>query len=126
MAVRRALRAWTLDAESPSCAGAARDMVGSYRRTWGLPYAVDAARLVAAALRAERDGLMTYPEILVIGVSDEDSAPPELPPGEFVSPGAADDFAEALLPDRGRGLLIAQRPAESVWWSPGISGGRTV
>jgi len=58
VAVRRALRAWTLDAESPSCAGAARDMVGSYRRTWGLPYAVDAARLVAAALRAERDGLI--------------------------------------------------------------------
>ncbi|MDX3751098.1 ATP-binding protein [Streptomyces sp. AK08-02] len=139
-------RALTLSAESPYCARAARDMVGSYLRTWGLPHAVDAARLVVSELvgnvvhhavpddRLNRPGtgrridvsLMTYPEILVIGVSDEDSTPPELPPGEFVSPASADDFAEALLPDRGRGLLIAQRLAESVWWSPGIRGGKTV
>ncbi|MEH0418907.1 ATP-binding protein [Streptomyces sp. B21-083] len=139
-------RALTLSAESPNCAKAARDMVGSYFRTWGLPHAVDAVRLVVSELvgnivhHAVPDGclarsgtgrridvsLMTHPEILVLGVSDEDSTPPELPPGEFVSPAAADDFADALLPDRGSGLLIAQRLAESVWWSAGIRGGKTV
>ncbi|PIB11429.1 hypothetical protein B1C81_04895 [Streptomyces sp. HG99] len=139
-------RALTLFAESPDCAKDARDMVGSYLQTWGVPHAVDAAQLVVSELVGNvvhhavpddclaRPGagrridvsLMTWPEVLVLGVSDEDSTPPDLPPGEFVSPELAGDFVEALLPDRGRGLLIAQRLAESVWWSAAIKGGKTV
>ncbi|MET9785549.1 ATP-binding protein [Streptomyces canus] len=139
-------RALTLFAESPDCAKAARDMVGSYLRTWELGHAVDAAQLVVSELIGNvvhhavpddclaRPGagrridvaLMTWPEVLVIGVSDEDSTPPELAPGEFVSPELAGDFSEALLPDRGRGLLIIQRLADAVWWSPGTNGGKTV
>jgi anti-sigma regulatory factor (Ser/Thr protein kinase) len=139
-------RALTVYAESPDCAKAARDMVGSYLHTWGLPHAVDAAKLVVSELvgnvvhhavpddrlawpgagRRIDIALMTWPEVLVIGVSDEDSTPPDLPPGDYLSPDLAGDFVEALLPDRGRGLLIAQRLAEAVWWSPGARGGKTV
>jgi len=139
-------RALTLFAESPDCVKAARDMVGSYLTTWHLEHAVDDARLVVSELvgnvvhhavpdnRLAQPGagrridvsLMTYPEVLVIGVSDEDSTPPDLPAGEFFSPDLAGSFSEALLPDRGRGLLIVQRLADAVWWSPGIRAGKTV
>ncbi|MFE2703240.1 ATP-binding protein [Streptomyces mirabilis] len=67
-----------------------------------------------------------WPGWLFIGVADEDSTPPDLPAGEFVSPELAGDFAEAVLPDRGRGLLIVQRLADAVWWSPKGPGGKTV
>lgn len=139
-------RCLTVYAESPDCAKAARDVVGSYLQTWGLVHAVDATQLVVSELVGNvvhhavpddclaRPGagrridvcLMTWPEVLVLGVTDEDSTPPDLPSGDFVSPGLAGDFIEALLPDRGRGLLIAQRLAESVWWTPGTRGGKTV
>ncbi|MFJ2232528.1 ATP-binding protein [Streptomyces sp. NPDC087859] len=139
-------RALTLFAESPDCAKAARDLAGSYLHTWGLGHAVDVTQLVVSELvgnvvhHAVPDGclarpgagrridvaLMTWPEVLVIGVSDEDSTPPELAVGEFVSPELAGDFSEALLPDRGRGLLIIQRLSDAVWWSPGTNGGKTV
>ncbi|MFF4563980.1 ATP-binding protein [Streptomyces sp. NPDC001435] len=139
-------RSLTVYAESPDCAKAARDMVGSYLHTWGLPYAVDIAQLIVSELvanvvyhavpddrLARPDGgrridvsVMTWPEVLVIGVKDEDSTPPDLPPGEFVSPELAGDFTEAMLPESGRGLLIAQRLAEAVWWSPRVNGGKTV
>ncbi|MGW7409200.1 ATP-binding protein [Streptomyces sp. NPDC054833] len=139
-------RSLTVYAESSDCAKAARDMVGCYLRTWGLPHAVDAAQLVVSELvgnvvhhavpdnRLTQPGagrridvsLMTWPEVLVLGVRDEDSTPPDLPPGDFISPELAGDFVEALVPDRGRGLLIAQRLAESVWWSAGAGGGKTV
>ncbi|MCF3130238.1 ATP-binding protein [Streptomyces olivochromogenes] len=139
-------RSLTVYAESPDCAKAARDMVGCYLQTWGLAHAVDAVQLVVSELvgnvvhHAVPDNhlaqpgagrridvcLMTWPEVLVLGVSDEDSTPPDLPPGDFVSPELTGDFVEALVPDRGRGLLIAQRLAESVWWSSGVRGGKTV
>ncbi|MER5446317.1 ATP-binding protein [Streptomyces sp. NPDC002764] len=139
-------RALTLYAESPDCAKAARDMTGSYLQTWNLDHAVDTAQLAVSELvgnvvhHAVPDDclaqpgagrridvcLMTWPEVLVIGVSDEDSTPPDLPAGDFVSPELAGDFVEALLPDRGRGLLIVQRLAEAVWWSSGTRGGKTV
>lgn len=139
-------RVLTVFAESPDCAKAARDMVVSYLRTWGLEHAVDTARLVVSELvgnavhHAVPDGclarpgagrridvsLTTWPELLFIGVSDEDSNPPELVSGDFVSPELAGEFSEALLPDRGRGLLIIQRLADAVWWSPGTKGGKTV
>ncbi|WP_406481565.1 ATP-binding protein [Streptomyces sp. NBC_01615] len=139
-------RALTLLAESPDCAKAARDMVGSYLKTWGLAHAVDVAQLVVSELVGNvvyhavpddvlaRPGagrridvsLMTYPEVLIIGVTDEDSTPPDLPAGECFSPELAGDFSEALLPDRGRGLLIIQRLADAVWWSAAVRGGKTV
>ncbi|MFD9131832.1 ATP-binding protein [Streptomyces bottropensis] len=139
-------RALTLFAESPDCVKAARDLVRSYLRTWQLPHAVDDAVLIVSELvgnvvhhavpdnclalpgaaRRIDVSLMTYPELLVIGVGDEDSTPPELAAGEFISPELAGDFSEALLPDRGRGLLIVQRLADAVWWSPGSKGGKQV
>ncbi|WP_308310824.1 ATP-binding protein [Streptomyces sp. GbtcB6] len=134
-------------AEDPDCVKAARDMTGSYLQAWGLAYAVDDARLVVSELvgnvvhhsvpddrlskpdARRRIGvwLINWPGLLGIGVSDEDSNPPDLPAGEFISPELADDFREVLLPDRGRGLLIVQRLADAVWWSPGLKGsGKTV
>ncbi|MFE5891267.1 ATP-binding protein [Streptomyces sp. NPDC056462] len=135
-------RALTLYAEDPDCVKAARDMVGSYLQTWGLTYAVDDARLIVSELvgnvvhHAVPDDclampgagrridvwLMNWPGLLGIGVLDEDSTPPDLPAGEFISPALAGDFVEALLPDRGRGLRIVQRLADAVWWSPGLKG----
>lgn len=139
-------RAMTLFAESPDCGKAARDMVGSYLRTWELGHAIedsqlivselvgnvvhhavpDDSRAIPGAARRIDVSLMTWPEVLVIGVADEDSTPPELAAGEFVSPDLAGDLSEALLPDRGRGLLIVQRLADAVWWSPQDRGGKTV
>ncbi|MFJ9892175.1 ATP-binding protein [Streptomyces sp. NPDC091280] len=139
-------RALTLYAEDSGCAKAARDTVGSYLRTWGLEHAVVDAQLIVSELvgnvvhhavpddalaspgasRRIEVSLMTVPEVLVIGVSDEDSDPPELAAGEWISPELAGDFSEALLPERGRGLLIVQRLADAVWWSPGVKGGKTV
>ncbi|MEU8974706.1 ATP-binding protein [Streptomyces monashensis] len=140
-------RALSVYAEDPDCVKAARDVVGSYLDTWSLTYVADDARLVVSELvgnvvhhavpdeRLSMPGakrhidvwLMTWPGLLSIGVSDEDSTPPELPAGEFLSPDLAGDFVEALVPDRGRGLLIAQRLADAVWWSPGLKGaGKTV
>ncbi|MEV8525774.1 ATP-binding protein [Streptomyces sp. NPDC052000] len=139
-------RSLTVYAESPDCAKAARHMVSSYLQAWGLRHAVGAAQLVVSELvgnvvhHAVPDDCLTRPggarkiDVLVkawpgwlfIGVADEDSTPPDLPAGEFVSPELAGDFAEALLPDRGRGLLLVQRLADAVWWSPKGSGGKTV
>ncbi|MFJ8723598.1 ATP-binding protein [Streptomyces sp. NPDC093269] len=136
-------RALTLYAEESDCVKAARDMVGSYLQTWGLAYAVDDARLVVSELvgnvvhhaipddclampgagRRIDVWLISWPGLLGIGVSDEDSTPPDLPAGEFMSPELAGGFIEALLPDRGRGLQIVQRLADAVWWSPGLNGG---
>lgn len=140
-------RALTVHAEDSDCVKAARDMIGSYLATWSLGYAVDDVKLVVSELvgnvvhhavpdeRLSMPGakrridvwLINYPGLLAIGVFDEDSTPPDLPAGEFISPDLAGDFIEALVPDRGRGLLIVQRLADAVWWSPGLKGaGKTV
>ncbi|MEU9197094.1 ATP-binding protein [Streptomyces hundungensis] len=139
-------RSLTVYAESPDCAKAARDMVGSCLRAWGLPRAVDDAQLVVSELVGNvvhhavpdecptRPGgarkidvlVKAWPGWLFIGVTDEDSSPPDLPAGERVSPELAGDFAEALLPDRGRGLLLVQRLADAMWWSPNGPSGKTV
>lgn len=139
-------RAMTLFDESTSTVCAARTMVGGCLQDWGLGHMVDDARLVVSELvgnvvhHAVPDDCLTRPgaarkiDVLVkawpgwlfIGIGDEDSTPPDLPVGEFVSPELAGDFAEALLPDRGRGLLIVQRLADAVWWSPKGPGGKTV
>ncbi|MFC9640646.1 ATP-binding protein [Streptomyces mirabilis] len=136
----------TLFDESASTVYAARTMVSGCLQDWGFGHMVDDARLVVSELvgnvvhHAVPDDCLTRPgaarkiDVLVkawpgwlfIGVADEDSTPPDLPVGEFVSPELAGDFAEALLPDRGRGLLIVQRLADAVWWSPKGPGGKTV
>ncbi|MFF1676861.1 ATP-binding protein [Streptomyces sp. NPDC058256] len=139
-------RALTLFDESTSTVCAARNMVGGCLQDWGLGHMVDDARLVVSELvgnvvhhavpddclarpgAARRIDVLVkaWPGWLFIGVADEDSTPPDLPAGEFVSPELAGDFSEALLPDRGRGLLIIQRLADAVWWSPREQGGKTV
>lgn len=67
-----------------------------------------------------------WPKWLFVGVTDEDSTPPLLPLGETFSPKLMGDLSEAVLPDSGRGLLIVQRVASAVWWTPGDRGGKTV
>ncbi|MFF1710201.1 ATP-binding protein [Streptomyces sp. NPDC058268] len=139
-------RAFTAFVESPSTVRATRDMVGSCLQDWGVGFMADDARLIVSELvsnvvhHAVPDNCLSrpggarrvdvlvkmWPNWLFIGVADEDSTPPDLPAGEFVSPELAGGFAESLLPDRGRGLLIVQRLADAVWWSADESGGKTV
>lgn len=139
-------RALTLFAESPDAARVARETLRTWLEDWGLGDWCDDVRLVVSELvgnviqHAVPDGhlarpgasrrvdvsVATWPGLLCIGVGDEDSTPPDLPVGECVSPALAGDLPEALLPDRGRGLLIVQRLADSVWWSPEGQGGKTV
>ncbi|MFD7815993.1 ATP-binding protein [Streptomyces sp. NPDC059785] len=136
----------TLFDESSSTVHAARVMVGACLQDWGLGDVVDDARLVVSELvgnvvhhavpdeclarpgAARRIDVLVkaWPGWLFIGVADEDSTPPDLPAGEFVSPELTGDFVEALLPDRGRGLLIIQRLTDAVWWTPEGPGGKTV
>ncbi|MEU1300575.1 ATP-binding protein [Streptomyces shenzhenensis] len=140
-------RVLTLCAEDPDCAKAARDTVGSYLRTWGLVHAVDDAQLIVSELvgnvvhhavpddvlampgasRCIDVSLMTRPEVLLIGAAGEDSDPPELAAGEWISRESSGDFSEALVSEWGRGLLIIQCLADAVWWSSGLrDGGKTV
>ncbi|MGP4084008.1 ATP-binding protein [Streptomyces sp. KR55] len=67
-----------------------------------------------------------YPKWLFIGVADEDSTPPLLPMGDALSPELVGELTEAVLPDSGRGLMITQRVAAAVWWTPNGGGGKTV
>ncbi|MEU6198427.1 ATP-binding protein [Streptomyces sp. NPDC047061] len=67
-----------------------------------------------------------YPKWLFIGVADEDSTPPLLPMGDFYSPELVTEFSEAVLADSGRGLMLTQRMAAAVWWTPKEGGGKTV
>lgn len=139
-------RALTLFAESSDTVRAARDMTRSTLTDWGLAEVVDDARLVVSELvgnvvhhvvpdaglsmpgapRRIDVLLKTWPGWLFIGVGDEDSAPPDLPIGEAVSPALAGEFPEAILMDSGRGLFIVQRLVDAMWWSPEARGGKTV
>ncbi|MFF4402157.1 ATP-binding protein [Streptomyces sp. NPDC001480] len=67
-----------------------------------------------------------YPKWFFIGVTDEDSTAPLLPMGDWLAPELVGELSEAVLPDSGRGLMIAQRVATAVWWTPGEQGGKTV
>lgn len=140
-------RALTLCADSPDCARAARDLTRTLLTDWGLADVVDDARLVVSELvgnvvhHAIPDRppnwpggkrrlsllLKAWPGWLFIGVADEDTVQPDLPMGEPISPDLAGDLREAVLMDSGRGLLIVQRLADAVWWTPGECGfGKTV
>ncbi len=136
----------TLFAEAPDTVQAARNMARTALEDWGLNELVEDVRLtiselvgnvlhhaipddclaVPGAPRRIDVTLRKWPDWLVIGVTDEDSHPPTLPIGEGFSPQLVGDLQEALIPDHGRGLLIIQRLANAVWWSPGEAGGKTV
>lgn len=138
--------ALTLFAEFGDTARVARDMTAVFLRGAGADEIVDDARLVVSELvgnvvnHAVPDRHLSssgscrridvifkmWPKWLFIGVADEDSTPPLLPVGEVFSPGLLGELSEAVLPDSGRGLLIAQRLAASVWWTPEDRGGKTV
>nr|WP_224058832.1 ATP-binding protein [Streptomyces kanamyceticus] len=139
-------RALTLFAESPDSVRGSRQMVSACLRDWGLARLVDDAQLVVSELVGNvvhhvvpddclsRPGaarridvvLKMWPKWLFIGVADEDSTPPDLPVGEFVSPELAGELCAAVLPDTGRGLFIVHRLVDAVWWEPGEVGGKTV
>ncbi|MER6051102.1 ATP-binding protein [Streptomyces sp. NPDC001793] len=139
-------RALTLFAESVNTVQTARNMVCSALEDWGLGVLVDDVRLCVSELvgnviqHATPDRRLAlpgasrridvtvrkWPKWLFLGVADEDSSPPTFPIGEVFSPDLVGDLSEALLPDSGRGLLIVQRLADGLWWSPEEVGGKTV
>ncbi|MFJ8199087.1 ATP-binding protein [Streptomyces sp. NPDC096152] len=136
----------TLFAEFENTARTAREMTAVFLRGADAGAIVDDARLVVSELvgnvvnHAVPDRHLAvpggcrridvtfklWPKWLFIGVTDEDSTPPLLPAGEAFSPGLLGELSEAVLPDNGRGLLIVQRLAAAVWWSPQERGGKTV
>ncbi|MFF3468444.1 ATP-binding protein [Streptomyces sp. NPDC002619] len=136
----------TLFAEFGDTARVARDLTVVFLRGVGVGDLVDDARLVVSELvgnvvnhavpdrRRALPGscrridvtFKKYPKWLFIGVSDEDSTPPLLPVGEAFTPGLVGELSEAVLPDSGRGLLIVQRLATALWWTPDERGGKTV
>jgi anti-sigma regulatory factor (Ser/Thr protein kinase) len=136
----------TLFAEFPDTARVARDMTAEFLRGAGAAAVVDDARLAVSELvgnvvnHAVPERCLTrpggsrrvdvtfkvWPKWLFIGVSDEDSTPPVLPLGDTFFPGLMGELSEAVLPDSGRGLLIIQRLAAAVWWTPEERGGKTV
>ncbi|MFI1177448.1 ATP-binding protein [Streptomyces melanogenes] len=139
-------RALTLYIDSPDTVRAARDMTRATLSDWHLDRLAEDAQLVVSELvgnvvtHAVPDDCLSqpggarrvdvlykmWPKYLFLGVVDEDSTPPDLPMGGLVCPELADDFSESVLPDTGRGLLIVQRLADSVWWSRAEPGGKTV
>ncbi|MEU6402323.1 ATP-binding protein [Streptomyces sp. NPDC046985] len=136
----------TLFAEFEDTARTAREMTAVFLRNAGADVVVDDARLVVSELvgnvvnhavpdrhfavaggcRRIDVTFKLWPKWLFIGVTDEDSTPPLLPAGEAFSPGLLGELSEAVLPDNGRGVLIVQRLASAVWWSPEERGGKTV
>lgn len=86
----------------------------------------DSRRAHPGGLRRIEVTFKRYPRWLFIGVTDEDSTPPLLPMGDFYSPELMTELSEAILPDNGRGLMLAQRMASAVWWTPEQQGGKTV
>lgn len=139
-------RALTVFAEAPDVVRAARNMARSTLIDWELPHLVDDVRLAVSELVGNvvhhavpddclaRPGvprridvtLRKWPKWLFVGVADEDSSPPTFPAGEVFSPELVGGLAEAVLPDHGRGLLIVQRLADALWWTPEEAGGKTV
>ncbi|OIJ91147.1 ATP-binding protein [Streptomyces colonosanans] len=138
--------ALTLFAEFSDTVRTARDMTAAFLRSAGADQIVDDARLVVSELvgnvvnhvvpdrclalpgggRRIDVTFKLWPKWLFIGVADEDSTPPMLPVGEPFAPQLVGELSEAVLPDSGRGLLIVQRLATSVWWTPEDKGGKTV
>ncbi|MFI9721136.1 ATP-binding protein [Streptomyces sp. NPDC052396] len=139
-------RALTLHADSPDTARVARNTTRDALIDWGLDSRVDDAVLAVSELvgnvihHAVPDNhlakpgaprlveliLHIWPGWLILGVRDEDSDPPTFPSGEAFSLVWAQNTPEAVLPDSGRGLLIATRLADALWWVPEDRGGKTV
>ncbi|MFD7137374.1 ATP-binding protein [Streptomyces sp. NPDC059894] len=136
----------TLFADCGNAARVARDQTAEFLRGVGISEVVDDARLIVSELVGNvvshvvpersltRPGgsrrvdvhFKVWPKWLFIGVADEDSSPPLLPLGDSFWPGLMEELSEAVLPDSGRGLLIIQRLAAAVWWTPEDRGGKTV
>lgn len=136
----------TLFADCGNAAHVARDQTAEFLRGVGAGEVVDDARLIVSELVGNvvnhvvpersltRPGgsrrvdvhFKVWPKWLFIGVADEDSSPPLLPLGDTFWPGLMEELSEAVLPDCGRGLLIVQRLAAAVWWTPEDRGGKTV
>ncbi|MGW4565761.1 ATP-binding protein [Streptomyces sp. NPDC004561] len=138
--------ALTLFAEFQDTGRVARDMTAQFLKDGAAEAVVDDARTIVSELvgnvvshavpdrrlacpGASRRIDVTFklwPQWLFIGVGDEDSTPPLLPFGDTFSPDLMGPLSEAVLPDSGRGLLIVQRLAAAVWWTPEDEGGKTV
>ncbi|MGY4960574.1 ATP-binding protein [Streptomyces sp. 900105245] len=135
----------TLFAEFGDTARITREVTAVFLRRAGADELVDDAQLVVSELVANvvnhtvpdrhlaQPGscrridvtFKKFPKWFFLGVADEDSAPPLLPVGDAFPAALVGELSEAVLPDSGRGLLIAQRLATSVWWSPEERGGKT-
>lgn len=136
----------TLFADCGNAARVVRDQTAEFLRGVGAGGLVDDARLIVSELvgnvvnhvvperslvqpggsRRVDVHFKVWPKWLFIGVTDEDSSPPLLPLGDTFWPGLMEELSEAVLPDSGRGLLIVQRLAAAVWWTPEDKGGKTV
>ncbi|MFI0786716.1 ATP-binding protein [Streptomyces lydicus] len=139
-------RALTLFAESSDTVQAARKMIRTALEEWALGALVDDVALcvselvgnvvhhavpdeclvVPGAPRRVDITLTKWPKWLFLGVTDEDSSPPLLPPRETSFPELESDLSEASLLDSGRGLKIVEVLADSLWWSLEEAGGKTV
>ncbi|MFJ6984996.1 MULTISPECIES: ATP-binding protein [unclassified Streptomyces] len=136
----------TLLADHGNAARVARDQAAEFLRGMGAGGVVDDARLIVSELVGNvvnhvvperslaRPGgsrrvdvhVKAWPKWLFIGVADEDASPPLLPLGDTFWPALREERAEAVVPESGRGLLIVQRVAAAVWWTPEDRGGKTV
>ncbi|MEU8919040.1 ATP-binding protein [Streptomyces nigrescens] len=139
-------QALTLFADSVDTVQAARKMVRSALEDWALGALVDDVALCTSELvgnavhhaipddRVAVPGaprridvtLTKWPKWLFLGVTDQNSSPPMFSLGETSSPALVGDLSEAVLMDSGRGLMIVQLLADSLWWSLEEAGGKTV
>jgi anti-sigma regulatory factor (Ser/Thr protein kinase) len=139
-------RSVILDADADDTGSVIRRAAADVLHDWGLHRLVDDVTLCVSELvgnavqHALPDGwhpgasrgrrvtvtFRAWPTCLFLEVSDEDSTPPMLPAGDLLLPDDADENADALLADSGRGLLIIQSLSDAAWWSPRDEGGKSV
>ncbi|MFI0743160.1 ATP-binding protein [Streptomyces sp. NPDC021100] len=142
----KCFRELTLDVDVPGAVRTARAVTVTTLAGWGLGALADDAALVvselvgnvvhhavpdggrlrAGASRRARVAFLGWPKWLFIGVTDEDSSPPVVPVEEAFPPGRLDGSPDAVVSDRGRGLLIARRLSDALWWTPREGEGKTV
>ncbi|GAA5611839.1 ATP-binding protein [Streptomyces platensis] len=120
--VRSALEDWALGALVDDVVLCASELVGN-----AVHHAIPDDRLAVPTAARRIDVTLTkWPKWLFLGVTDEDSSPPQFSLGKASSPELVDDPPEPALLDSGRGLRIVQVLADSLWWSPEEVGGKTV